>query len=879
MEIKTKQLLNSDVIQSNIDVYLQIRNSGEEKKWDEQYKWDILKKANQDFFDETLNKENILDKIEILKKYNPQSGSFVHWSNLDDFKKTAKKDPERVVALLQELFKSKKSIGAVIDNFRAEIKKINPDAKLGTPLFGYLLAVLDYDKYPIYKDSTFLYIKDILGKRESWKSMTIGEKYQTFSELCYKMGSILKPQLETIAISNVLVKSGIRALDGQDFFYILEDVKNKIQYWTITAGEDSNMWNEWIKNSVVGIKWSTIGDITQYDSEESIREALIQKYNYRGSVKNNALACFEFAHKMQIGDVVFAKKNSSEFVGRGTITSDYIFDENRVKYKHIRKIEWKKTGSWNYKDVYEKDGAARKTLTEITEYKDFIKNINNLISGDNYKLKIKNNIMISKAKNIILYGPPGTGKTYNTVNKALEIIDPEFFQENNGDRDALKKKFTHLQKEGHIDFVTFHQSYGYEEFVEGIKAKTTDNEQITYEIVDGIFKKIAIEALFDNLEFESFEEDLAYTELYDMLIKSFKEVGELNLKSKDGKEIKIKETSKRDNLYCYHGDSKVRHTVGKERLKKLYDQYNNLEELGNLSGFHREFSDIIGGADQTVYWAVLNELLKYKEEMKEENFDNEVVREDIEYDKKREMIESTQKRKFRDDAKKYILIIDEINRGNISKIFGELITLIEDSKRAGASDETIVQLPYSSEKFVVPSNLYIIGTMNTSDRSIALLDTALRRRFGFEEMMPQTDIDEISINVEGINVQEMLKKINERIEVLFDRDHMIGHAYFIDIKEKDELDNVMKHKIIPLLQEYFYDDWEKIQIVLGDAKEQENILGEEHTIKDVNRFVASEKYDKNVLGFEYDEIDEDEKIFKINETFTNQAYTKIYGDI
>lgn len=467
--------------------------------------------------------------------------------------------------------------------------------------------------------------------------------------------------------------------------------------------------------------------------------------------------------------------------------------------------------------------------------------------------KLKNNDNGYISLNQILYGPPGTGKTYNTINRALEIIDNEVPE----DRDEAKARFEELSRAGQIEFVTFHQSYGYEEFVEGIKASTYDGE-ISYDVGDGIFKKISIECLYNSLAFKNIQSDLTYNELYIALIEKYKRNKFLTLKSKESKTIEVRGISNKENLYCYHEGSTVKHTVSKERLKKIYDQYNQLEKLEELSGLHEEFTKIIGGANQTVYWSVLNELLHLKKELKHEDIDEE-----ISYEMKKDIVLGKNKFDFSDDPKKYILIIDEINRGNISKIFGELITLIEPSKRIGTSEEIRLRLPYSNDEFGVPSNLYIIGTMNTADRSIALMDTALRRRFEFVEMMPDYEVLKEKVGVvSGVDISSFLQKVNARVEYLYDRDHTIGHAYFMDLNagsSLDELNAVMRNKIIPLLQEYFYDDWEKIKLVLNDG------------------FIHSTRVDASALFESIDDeyIEEDKLVYSILDVFEREAYLRL----
>lgn len=457
--------------------------------------------------------------------------------------------------------------------------------------------------------------------------------------------------------------------------------------------------------------------------------------------------------------------------------------------------------------------------------------------------KISSNLVLSakdsinkKPLNQILYGPPGTGKTYNTIDRAIEIldiaIDSDDTLNDEEKRNRLREKFKGYRDNGQIEMITFHQSYSYEDFVEGIRADVDESENISYNVANGIFKEISRRAL-KNLKNSENTNDKK-KDFEDVFKKAILD----ELDEEKGLEIKTKKsyfTITEITEKSIHFDKSVgksKHSLSIATLKKMYETEKN---------------NLINGGLASYYNSILEKLLDSSN-----------------YSEKKE------------ELKNFVLIIDEINRGNISKIFGELITLIEDSKRIGNDDEIKITLPYSKESFGVPNNLYIIGTMNTADRSIALLDTALRRRFEFIEMMPQLDClsgKEVE-DAPEISLSNFLKVINKRIEYLYDRDHTIGHAYFMDVENINDLNNIMRNKIIPLLQEYFYDDWEKIQIVLGDHEKQlkNNNLKEG---KDI-RFIQSEKVEsKSIFGFDVDDIESKEFIYKINEEFIIESYLKV----
>ena len=489
------------------------------------------------------------------------------------------------------------------------------------------------------------------------------------------------------------------------------------------------------------------------------------------------------------------------------------------------------------------------------------------------------------AKNTILYGPPGTGKTYNTVMYAVAIIENKKLEEIKKENyTEVIDRYNKYKEDGLIEFTTFHQSYGYEEFIEGIKpvihSDEEDETDIQYEVVPGLFKKFCDIAGKPILRKEKC--DIGINESPTIWKISLEGSGENSTRTECmknehirigydeyGREITnlFKGAAGRHILNYFINDMSIGDIV-----MSCYD-CNTVDAIGVVTGeyeWHDEYPEY--KRLRKVNWIVKGikeNIIKINNGSRLSNPTVYKLRMDL--SDVMEIIEKYSKNTIEVEEKKknHVFIIDEINRGNISKIFGELITLIEPTKRIGQTEGQKVRLPYSQKLFGVPNNVYLIGTMNTADRSIATIDTALRRRFNFKEMLPDEEVLD-GIYVEDVSIKDIFIKMNKRITVLFDREHTLGHAYFLPLKDAptiETLANIFENSIIPLLQEYFYEDYEKIRMVLGDnQKDSED-----------KQFITIEENDYNDL-FGYIDYDFDEmSTYKINSfALTNiEAYRSI----
>lgn len=612
-------------------------------------------------------------------------------------------------------------------------------------------------------------------------------------------------------------------------------VKDQPSFYRIgtTEGENGpNMLPVMLQEQIVSIGWPEIGDLNEIEpfNRLHVKEALQNEGYYaqdNRTASRKAGEIVKFKDEIGAGDYVVAAEGQS-IRAIGKVISPHCAYDKELDFPHIRCVKWIKSG---ITDLSLSEGL-RTTVWKYEEPDSILtlqhyiggggegKGTDNNDTGADNEPNNKNEFMYL---NQILYGPPGTGKTYTTIDKSLEILGEDL----NQSRLDRKILFSEYQNNGKIYFTTFHQNLAYEDFIEGIKPlrPEEDQEGLSYDIQDGLFMRACIEATYDllratnRLEAGPIGAIVDYNNLFDELYNSVDAAGGTTFTTITDANLHVVTTTQ-GNLSVTHEGGQRSYTVSRDRLAVLYEAFPDPQNIQNIV---TEFRQLIGGCNATAYWSVLNRLVELRNEQAALQVDNapvELENSTISYEDKRRIVH-----RFWDSrdvriqnptgVPKYVFIIDEINRGNVSQIFGELITLIEEDKRIGNDEALYAELPYSKRSFGVPCNLFIMGTMNTADRSVEALDTALRRRFTFKEMLPKPEL--ISIIIDGINLSDLLNGLNARLHILKDKDHSIGHAWFWNVRTIDQLRRVFADKILPLLKEYFYNDYEKMGLLLGEG--------------------------------------------------------------
>jgi AAA domain (dynein-related subfamily) len=605
--------------------------------------------------------------------------------------------------------------------------------------------------------------------------------------------------------------------------------------WKIAPGEDAKFWEMCKECGCIVVHWISDVDFRTYPDQKAIKEALIKAGQKKGGVKQ----IWEFTHDIGIGEIVVANKATDTVVGLGKITSDYLPPDNPEnpskdpEYRHTRKVRWiidkpitlsakffgqrPKTvdeidlDQWQaikaaYLKQYPQLESAFRDL-ERKEESPMIGNVEPLIS------ELLN--ICTRTGNLILYGPPGTGKTYWVRRFAEHFIRPQLialaFTEEAGTRTLQSLKW-------------------YEAVALTMALSEKESFKVTELQNDPTLKRFA---------------SLRQTKKLNNMIWA-----QLQMHT-DPESKTVKYSGKHfPYLFDKNPDSEWSLTP----TGRAYVEENLSEEIAQLKNPAIDKPE----ASDFYEFVTFHQSFAYEEfveGLKPVTSDNEEG--EISYEVRRGRFRQICERAevawnaHREKAPKYLLVIDEINRANIAKVFGELITLLEDDKRLGKPNELKVRLPYSGDSFGVPPNLYVIGTMNTADRSIALLDLALRRRFSFVELMPDPSLLK---SVDGIDLAAVLTKINQRIVLLLDRDHQIGHSYLFDVKNVQELHFAWFHPIMPLLQEYFYNDNARLHAILGDDFLEKSQTSRDFTSTELEELVDVESDRYSIKAMDVDTL-------------------------
>lgn len=809
---------------------------------DEIYKWDLLGKFQgrplldvEDFYSEikSINFSNLIYPVGV--------GVIHH---------LARENPKEYKECFVGLFNENKTLQERISNFDKQTldlyRKLVPEERFGhhhdERTIATFLTFHDPNKYTFFKDSFYQKYCKLFGVTPAKKGMKLIHYLHLVENLVEDYivdDNELLTLVRSFIPANAFQDVNFRLL-AQDILYQTLDKLPKLEGIIGLMASDGTGWQEDfmddMTNADAGIIWNSKRPNGTNTTLKLLKERIEENdsfnlyYSSGGYVRYKATV-IDFAQNQSELD---EKGWSSQFENPVYFQpkfSDYKDSNKAAKIvflvSNLKTIEPILASEFTFHDGF--DVPRQDNLSPVQ----FDPSINysslpNSTTPNDYNMNA-----YKRALNQILFGPPGTGKTYNTINRALEVIGENIESEN---REDVKNLFDIKLKEGQVVFTTFHQSMSYEDFIEGIKPipPKQDNLPVTYRVVDGILKKACAIAAYNcyklfigsETQTDKYSFDNLYEAFIDLIQKQIDEKKSPIFKTFLGKEVQVKEINSNDSIIARAKNSvAIRHPapLTKENIQKLYDRFKSIDEITEL----RQVRETVQVTPRiTEFYAIFAGLKEFEKTF---NPDKQSIIEsnesqDVDFDEIQKKfnagVYNEAVKKYGKQAKPVVLIIDEINRGNVSQIFGELITLIEEDKRIGQKESLEVTLPYSKEKFGVPSNLYIIGTMNTADRSVEALDAALRRRFYFEEMPPRYDLKDLQYPFAGITVSDLLQTINNRMEKLLDKDHAIGHSYFI-LKENEtaetQIPAIFYRNIIPLLQEYFFGDYGKIGLVLGEG--------------------------------------------------------------
>ena len=777
---------------------------------EEKYKWEAVKHFQDNW---NIDAE---DFPTMLSYALSKTGNLLAATNFFPrrmIKQYATRFPEEVRGLFEGLFNESSDLKERIDAFIAGIEYIHKQWNGNGTLNHYQTfnAVSTYlwlrypDKYYIYKPSVAKLMFEKLGvdiKLTPLRANAVIRTYELYdyiSKTLYKDNEFKKMLVESLADTCYSDEFMVTAAIDLGYYFkkqqkasattLPSNLALETKYWMYAPGENASKWSRCKEQGIICIGWDEMGDLSQINTLSECRDGLRDVYeNPDSSFMNDGLAIWEFSHVMQNGDIIYAKRGLSNIIARGIVKSEYIYDQSQEDFCHTRKVEWTHIGEWTLENI------VQKTLTDITKYPDYVKKIETMITegkNDNkqstqYDEKYSYYInLLLKNKNLILNGAPGTGKTYLAKQIAAQIIFdgnvPEDFEEN--------EKFINQ-----YGFVQFHPSYDYTDFVEGLRPTSPNKDgSIGFERKDGIFKAFCRNAISTS----SSQIVSTFQSIYDSIVKDIEAGAITSYQNRQGQNCPLRVNDK--GRIEYRASENSPRTEKEENIKLFYDYFikNNIYDISSYErdDYWNLIAELSNGSTNKVdyieYGWILQELL---------NRTHKVFKESI------------------TEIKPYIFIIDEVNRGEISKIFGELFFSIDPGYRGKKGK---VQTQYQNlitdesdpfkDGFYIPENVYIIGTMNDIDRSVECMDFAMRRRFTFKEITAEESAKNMGVD------PGRMKCLNNAISEIegFNSSFHIGAAYFRGVIDYEEL---WELKLQGLLKEYLRG--------MPDAEENLNTLKE-----------------------------------------------------